>query len=58
MTLRDVVEAVKRAKAIMEINKQNGYTLHQYRGYSYYKENPSLMIWEIIEKILKDCQLM
>ena len=58
LTLRDVVEAVKRAKAIMEINKQNGYTLHQYRGYSYYKENPSLMIWEIIEKILKDCQLM
>ncbi|WP_406040756.1 RloB family protein [Succinimonas sp.] len=58
LTLRDVIEAVKRAKAIMEINKQNGYTLHQYRGYSYYKENPSLMIWEIIEKILKDCQLM
>ena len=58
LTLRDVIEAVKRAKAIMEINKQNGYTLHQYRGYSYYKENPSLMIWEIIEKILKDCQFM
>ena len=58
LTLRDVIEAVKRAKAIMEIIKQNGYTLHQYRGYSYYKENPSLMIWEIIEKILKDCQFM
>lgn len=58
LTLRDVIEAVKRAKAIMEINEQNGYTLHQYRGYSYYEENPSLMIWEIIEKILVDCELM
>ena len=58
LTLRDVIEAVKRAKAIMEINEQNGYTLHQYRGYSYYEENPSLMIWKIIEKILEDCELM
>ena len=58
LTLRDVIEAVKRAKAIMEINEQNGYKLHQYRGYSYYEENPSLMIWEIIEKILEDCELM
>ena len=58
LTLEDVIEAVNRAKAIMEINKQNGYTLHQYRGYSYYKENPSLMVWEIIEKVLVDCKLM
>ena len=58
LELQDVIEAVKRAKAIMEINKQNGFTLHQYRGYSYYKENPSLMIWEIIEKILIDCELL
>ena len=58
LTLGDVMEAVKRAKAIMEMNEQNGYTLHQYRGYSYYEENPSLMIWEIIEKILEDCELM
>ena len=58
LTLKDVIEAVKRAKAIMEINEQNGYTLHRYRGYSYYEENPSLMVWEIIEKILEDCKLM
>lgn len=36
----------------MEINMQ-----HQYKGYKYYKENPSLAIWEAIEKILKDCEL-
>lgn len=36
----------------MEINMQ-----YQYKGYKYYKENPSLAIWEAIEKILKDCGL-
>ena len=27
-------------------------------GYSYYKENPSLMVWKIVEQILTDCGLM
>ena len=57
LNLMDVKDAVDRARAIMEINKQNGYTLYQYKGYSYYKENPSLMIWEIVEKILADSGL-
>ena len=29
----------------------------KHRKYEYYEENPSLAIWEIIEKILKDCEL-
>lgn len=58
ITLGDVIEAIRRAKTIMEINEQNGYTLYQYRGYTYYKDNPSLNIWEIVQKILVDCELM
>ena len=58
LTLEDVTRAVNRSKEIMDINVRNGYTLHRYKGYSYYKENPSLMIWEVIEKILIDCKLM
>ncbi|WP_244834431.1 hypothetical protein [Clostridium sp. BJN0001] len=46
------------AKRIMQNNEKNGYTLKQYKGYKYYKENPSLAIWEVIEKILKDCSLI
>lgn len=57
-TLEDVILAVDRARKIMERNKQNGYILHNYKGYSYYKENPSLAIGEIIEKILRDCGLI
>ena len=58
LTLSDVVEAVNRAKTIMQRNHENGYVLHQYKGYRYYKENPSLAIGEAIEKILKVCRLM
>jgi hypothetical protein len=55
LNLNDVKDAINRARSIMERNHINGYVLHEYKGYRYYKENPSLSIWEAIEKILKDC---
>lgn len=58
LQLSNVIDAVNRAKTIMQKNNDNGYVLQQYKGYWYYKENPSLAIWEAIEKILKDCGLM
>lgn len=58
LQLFNVIDAVNRAKAVMQRNKENGYILHQYKAYKYYKENPSLAIWEAIEKILKDCELI
>jgi len=57
LQLSDVIEAVRRAKAIMKRNQDSDYILHEYKGYKYYKENPSLAIWEVIEKIMKDCEL-
>ena len=50
--------AIERAKKIMQSNQDNGYTLHQCKGYHFYKENPSLESWKAIEKILKDCGLI
>lgn len=58
LNLDDVVLAINRAKIIMENNKQNGYVLQQYKGCTYYKENPALMVWEPVEKILKECELI
>ena len=58
MTIDDVKEAIKRAKDIMNKNKENGYILENYKGYKFYKENPSLSIWEIIEKMLCECSLL
>lgn len=57
LTLNDVRQAISRAKIITQNNEQNNFTLLQYKGYHYYKENPSLSIWESIEKILIDCKL-
>ncbi|NTW06011.1 MAG: RloB domain-containing protein [Peptococcaceae bacterium] len=57
LQLSNVIAAANRAKNTMQRNQDNGYTLHHYRMYKYYKENPSLTIWEPIEKILKDCKL-
>lgn len=58
MNLSNVIDAIKRARKIMQRNQENGYILHQYKGYKYYKENPSLSAWEVIEKILSDCKLI
>lgn len=57
LQIDDVNQAINRAKSIMKRNEESGLTLHEYKGYRYYKENPSLMIWEAIEKILVECQL-
>lgn len=54
-TLPDVVEAIKRSKAIMKKNVSVGYVLKKYKGFEYYDENPSLMIWQAIEVVLKKC---
>ena len=58
LTLDDVGQAVRRSKTITQANQDNGYVLHQYKGYRYYKENPSLSIWEIVEKIMGECGLL
>lgn len=58
LQLSNVIEAVNRAKIIMQRIEKNGYTLYQYKGFTYYKENPALAIGEIIEKILIDCSLI
>jgi len=58
LTLDDVGQAVRRSKAIMQTNQENGYVLRQHKGYKYYVENPSLSIWEIVESIMAECGLL
>lgn len=58
LSLAQVGDAVRRAKLIMQRNAEAGFFPQQYKGYKYYKENPSLTIWEIIEKILSECELL
>ncbi len=58
LTLQDVRDAVERAKQIMKRNAENGYVLQEYKGYRYFKENPSLAVWEVIERVLVECELV
>lgn len=57
LTLQNVRDAIGRAKQIMQRNSENGYVLQEYKGYRYYRENPSLAIWEVIERVLVECGL-
>ena len=56
--LEDVQNAVNRSKTIMNRNIENQYTLHEYKGFKYYKENPSLSVGDIVGMILSDCGLI
>lgn len=58
LTLENVQQAIDRSKLIIHRNKESGYCQQQYKGYKYYKENPSLAIWESIERILKECEIL
>lgn len=58
MSLDDVKRAINRAKRIQKSNNDKGYILHQYKGYKYYKENPSLEIGTVFEKIFIECGLL
>ena len=58
MTLENVRQAIGRAKLLMGNHEKAGHKLQKYKGYQYYRENPSLAVWEQIEKILKECGLM
>lgn len=58
LTLLDVIDAIERAKKITIQNERNGYLKFRYKEQSYYNENPSLSVHEIIEQILKDVGLL
>jgi len=55
--LPEVRAAIGRAKTIATRNEKSGHRLLSYRGFSYYRENPSLSVWEVVEALLSDCGL-
>jgi hypothetical protein len=57
LCLDDVKRAIQRARDIMHSNKKNGYISQHHKKYTYYRENPSLSVWEMIDRILRECGL-
>ena len=58
LSLKNVLEAVIRADAITANNKKVGKAPAQYKGYTYYKENPALSIQEAVKMMLESCGVL
>ena len=58
LSIDDVKNAIRRANKIMENNAQIGLKLNEFKGFTYYSDNPSLTINKAVEKILKNCNLI
>ncbi len=57
LTIQDVLKALERADVICANNEKAGKVLFQYRGYSYYRDNPALSIHDAVGTIFKECGL-
>ena len=55
ISLANVKQAIERAEKITSSNEKNGKKQKEYKGYSYYRDNPSLSIHEAIKEILDEC---
>ena len=55
LTIEDVKCAIKRAEKIARDNKKNSKVLVSHCNYSYYRENPSMSINEVVKKIIVEC---
>lgn len=52
--LDEVKQAIKRSKTIANINATNGNKMQKYKGFEYYRENPSLSVWEAVERMVRE----
>lgn len=55
LTLDDVISAIIRADKLTNINMSDNKTLVHHCGYTYYRDNPSMSINEVVKKILIEC---
>ena len=59
LSLEDVLEAVRRADDISRMNGSDAQKkLIKFKGYSYYRDNPSLSVHESVKSILLACGII
>jgi len=58
LTLENVRAAVQRAETITSLNEKAGKALAQYKGYSYYRDNPALSMHIVVKTILDECGVL
>ena len=55
--LSDVKRAVKTAEGIRTTQMTNGYSMVEYKGFSYFRENPDITVNECVKRIFEDCKI-
>ena len=55
LSLTDVKKALQRARVICANNEKDEKALLQYKGYTYYRDNPALSIHDAVATIFKEC---
>ncbi len=58
LTLDDVKAAIRRAEVITRNNEMDGKTLLQYKGYTYYRDNPALSINDVVKRMMTECGVL
>ena len=56
ITISDIKNAIKRAETIDNNNYEINYPI-DFKGYTYFKENPSLNIYKFINLVFKKCKI-
>lgn len=55
LSLADVRKAIERADVIMANNEKDKKTLLQFKGYTYYRDNPALSIHDAVKMMFEEC---
>ena len=57
ITLQDVKRAIATAESIRPTHIANGYSMVEYKGFEYFRENPDITVNECVKRIIKDCKI-
>jgi hypothetical protein len=55
--LSDVKRAIEVAESIRPTQLANGYSMVEYKGFNYFRENPDITINECVKRVLNDCKI-
>jgi len=55
--LSNVKKAIETADSIRPIQVDNGYSMVEYKGFSYFRTNPDITINECVKRIFNDCKI-
>lgn len=57
VTLDSVKQAISRAERIVLLNKEDGKTKENYKGFTFYRDNPDVSVHEIVQMIFDVCEV-